>query len=320
MLRVLLLSWLTITSAFFFSHKHQHQEAGGRHCSSSLRRLNRILLEEQELAYAAREGNDGLLLEAHLPADDYRSKHICEILKLEVGDLLKCGVVDVGMCDAAKLMERNGTGSIVLSLGDRSNLSTLQEPPRVDLILAVPRPLRLERLLPVIACMGVNRLFLVGARKVEKDYFGSHLFRRPREVAKGFIEGLSQAATDYRQPSFIVNKHLRSFMNKDALDELFPRDEYRRVIAHPPPPSMDKNTRHRLTLLPPLSPSSSTTNKQAKVVIAVGPEGGWDEEEVSAFLSQDFAPISLGSRILRTDMAVPVLIGLAHEWLEVSDK
>ena len=50
--------------------------------------------------------------------------------------------------------------------------SNCNRPPDVDLILAVPRPLRLERILPVVSCMGVRRLFLVGAEKVEKDYFG----------------------------------------------------------------------------------------------------------------------------------------------------
>lgn len=54
--------------------------------------------------------------------------------------------------------------------------------PPIDLILAVPRPLRLERLMPVISCMGVRRIILVGGVKVEKAFFGSHLFRRPKDM------------------------------------------------------------------------------------------------------------------------------------------
>ena len=46
------------------------------------------------------------------------------------------------------------------------------ERPQVDLILAVPRPLRLERLLSVVSCQGVGRIILIGAKKVEKDFFG----------------------------------------------------------------------------------------------------------------------------------------------------
>ena len=40
--------------------------------------------------------------------------------------------------------------------------------------LAVPRPLRLERILSVISCIGVGNLVLTGASKVQNDYFGSY--------------------------------------------------------------------------------------------------------------------------------------------------
>ena len=68
-------------------------------------------------------------------------------------------------------MEQNG--GLKYNIGTLSSLeATRNDPPSIDLILAVPRPLRLERILPIISCMGVNKLFLVGANKVEKDYFG----------------------------------------------------------------------------------------------------------------------------------------------------
>ena len=54
----------------------------------------------------------------------------------------------------------------------------------------MPRPLRLERILTVVAMMGVGRVILIDAEKVEKDFFGSHLFRNPQEVKKCFVEGI----------------------------------------------------------------------------------------------------------------------------------
>ena len=51
-----------------------------------------------------------------------------------------------------------------------------------------------------------------------------------------------------------------------------------------------------------------------KILIAVGPEGGWEDEEVHQLLAKGFSLVSLGPRILRTDMAVSVLLGLAHDW------
>lgn len=52
------------------------------------------------------------------------------------------------------------------------------------------------------------------------------------------------------------------------------------------------------------------------VVLAVGPEGGWMPREVGMFENNfGFRPVSLGDRILRTDAAVLILLGLVHEYL-----
>lgn len=40
------------------------------------------------------------------------------------------------------------------------------------------------------------------------------------------------------------------------------------------------------------------------MVIAVGPEGGWDNDEVEMFQQRGFQLVNLGPRILRTDIAV----------------
>jgi hypothetical protein len=52
------------------------------------------------------------------------------------------------------------------------------------------------------------------------------------------------------------------------------------------------------------SVSDSPVRRKTKIVIAVGPEGGWDDEEVRSFVQRGFHVVSLGERILRTDIAV----------------
>jgi len=96
------------------------------------------------------------------------------VLKAEVGDILKLGIVDVGMTNLGSLVNKRDD-SLTLSLGGRKNFS-LTPTLNIDLILAVPRPLRLERLLPVVSTLGINRLILISASKVEKDYFGNFNF------------------------------------------------------------------------------------------------------------------------------------------------
>jgi 16S rRNA (uracil1498-N3)-methyltransferase len=43
-------------------------------------------------------------------------------------------------------------------------------------------------------------------------------------------------------------------------------------------------------------------------VIAVGPEGGWIDDEVALFEAHGFRRLSLGRRILRTDTACVALL------------
>jgi hypothetical protein len=59
-----------------------------------------------------------------------------------------------------------------LSLGKLSTLKHKHPAPRISLILACPRPLRLERIFPIVSCQGVSRIAIIGAEKVEKAYFG----------------------------------------------------------------------------------------------------------------------------------------------------
>lgn len=56
---------------------------------------------------------------------------------------------------------------------------------RLDVLLAMQAPLRLERMLPQIASIGVDRIVLCGGNKVMSAYWGTHLLRKP----------VSQAAT-----------------------------------------------------------------------------------------------------------------------------
>jgi 16S rRNA U1498 N3-methylase RsmE len=51
--------------------------------------------------------------------------------------------------------------------------------PRLDLVLALQAPIRLERMLPHISSLGVRRLIITAANKVERGYWGSHLIRTP---------------------------------------------------------------------------------------------------------------------------------------------
>jgi len=94
-----------------------------------------------------------------------------QILKSSVGDFLRCGVLENGMTDAAVITSMCPVNGITINCGSSIQWS-LNDRPAVDLVLAVPRPLRLQRIIPIIACLGVDNLILINARKVEGDFFG----------------------------------------------------------------------------------------------------------------------------------------------------
>ena len=170
--------------------------------------LNRILCEPDECSI---QGGSEYVVD--LPSGDYRAEHMKNILKLQEDDYVKVravvtlrviqdttsnvymcvcvclrvqvGVLGVGVNDFGRVCSV-GEGGFRLSLGARTELRAdgLKASPPIDLILAVPRPQRLERLIPVISSMGVRRIRLVGGTKVEKAFFGSHLIRIPNEMRK----------------------------------------------------------------------------------------------------------------------------------------
>jgi 16S rRNA (uracil1498-N3)-methyltransferase len=58
--------------------------------------------------------------------------------------------------------------------------------------------------------------------------------------------------------------------------------------------------------------------KPASVVVAIGPEGGFDPLEVRHFALHGFQPVSLGSRILRTETAsIAILAVMQYIWGEI---
>jgi 16S rRNA (uracil1498-N3)-methyltransferase len=212
----------------------------------------------------------------------------------------------------------------------------------VSLILALPRPLQLGRMLPMIAQIGVDHLVLMHATKVPRDYFGSHLLVKPHELTRRLVEGLCQAGTDVRLPTIHVIRPGRDYRNfwgetdKDSasllLNRLFPKHEYARVVAHPQrvvslvegaePALQPHPSRCMRNVEFPQSSSSSCKHQQQRkrLVLAVGPEGGWVEpDELDMLMDAGFQIITMGPRVLRSDCAVVSLLALAHDAVNTLD-
>ena len=67
-----------------------------------------------------------------------------------------------------------------------------------------------------------------------------------------------------------------------------------------------------------LKDTLSVGGKPSSVIVAIGPEGGFDPLEVRHFSQHGFQPVSLGSRILRTETAsIAILSIIQYIWGEM---
>ena len=257
--------------------------------------VNRILFEPHEIA-------DGVATFGGV-----RAAHVRNVLHGEVGQILKTG----------ELGGKIGQGEIIEIAGDtvRVRVSHDAEPlaPWIDLLLAPPRPRVLKRLLPPLATMGVGRIVLVGAQKVEKDFWGATLLKE-ENWRPLFVDGLMQGCVATQVPDLLTRRNFRKFV-ADELDALFPTT--RRLVAHPEEverwESEEVKRREGVPVVTgraasPTPPRSRKEPETGRLLLAIGPEGGWTDDEVALLEAHGFARRSLGPRILRTDTAAIALL------------
>ena len=147
----------------------------------------------------------------------------------------------------------------------------------------------LRRLWAQLSAVGVGRIVLVNAEKVERQYF-DNTWLHENIYRQELIHGLEQSGETYL-PQVIIRKKLKPFI-EDELNEMF--EGHSRFIADP----SEERTDFRLLKV------------KDKIVIAVGHEGGWTDFEREMFNRVGFKLVSMGRRILRSDTACVVLTGL----------
>ncbi len=215
-----------------------------------------------------------------------RARHIVQVHRAAPGDELKVGA----------LGGRIGRGRVVLASPDEVVLEVAldENPPApvgVELLLAMPRPKVLRRLLQSVAALGVKRLVLVNAFRVEKSYFDTPLLA-PEAIREELVLGLEQAR-DTILPEVRVRTRFKPFV-EDELEEVIGACPVR-LLAHPGGSGA-------------LGPCDA-----APVAVAIGPEGGWIPYELQMLEARGFRRVSAGARILRVETAVPFLLGMVAQ-------
>lgn len=212
---------------------------------------------------------------------DARMVHVRDVLRAAPGASLRVGCVNGLM----------GIGRITAMTPTRVELHVdLSEPPPapspVTLLLAMPRPKCFRRIIQGATTMGVKRIALFGAYRVEKSYWKSPWLEEP-ELRRQLVLGLEQAR-DTVLPQITLHPLFKPFVEDDM-------------------PALTEGTR-RLVAQPGEGTFCPATVRE-RVALAIGPEGGFTDYELGLLADHGFECITLGPRIFRTEQAVPALLG-----------
>lgn len=214
---------------------------------------------------------------------DRRAEHIVKILRSNQGDRLIVGIIN----------GKTGYGIIKEIRRKKPYRVDLEvtfdgypnPPPPIDLLLALPRPIVFRRIISQISALGAKRVYVVNGSKVEKSYWEAGVITN-QDWKDHMIEGLEQAV-DTRLVDFSFHRGFKPFI-QDTLPTI--REKYRQMLAAHPYSTSQLAEVFRAGENP--------------VLLAIGPEGGWNEFELEQMAAQGFEFFSMGFRILRVETAV----------------
>jgi 16S rRNA (uracil1498-N3)-methyltransferase len=232
--------------------------------------VNLLLVDPEELAG-----------DATCTVRDRRALHLRTVLGAGVGAHVRAGVLGGGIGSAEVLADDGAAITLRLALTEPASA-----PLPVELVLAIPRPKVLTRVIEAAAAFGVARIELTNAWRVAKSYLHSPRLA-PEALALAARLGAEQGATTHL-PAITIHRRLM-----ELLDARWPGPPAVKLVAHPGAPPIE----------------AALAGLPAPVALAIGPEGGWIAREVETFVARGFAPVSLGAPILRVETAVAAALG-----------
>ncbi len=222
-----------------------------------------------------------LLAEDRARISGRRFLHVRSVLRADEGRELAVGLLN----------GRTGIGRVISCSVDSLEMMVRFDgdpPPPLPatVLLALPRPKVLRRLLFTVSTMGVKRIVLLNAVRVEKSYWQTP-FLEPETVMEQLMLGLEQAR-DTMLPEVLLRQRFKPFVE----------DELPHLIAGTLP-----------LVAHPRASDPCPRGVDRPVTIAIGPEGGFVEYELDRLQSCGFRRVTMGARIMTVESAVPALLG-----------
>jgi RsmE family RNA methyltransferase len=239
--------------------------------------MNLLLFDRDEISAAG-----SIVLRADDARTSERHLHVYKVLRPEPGTSLRIGLVNGAI----------GTAIVCSIARERIELTSAElteSPPPplpVTLVLALPRPKFLGRILQATATLGIKDLVLLQSARVEKSYWRATIMAAPA-LERHLRLGLEQGR-DTVLPVISLEPSFRRFVEL-RLPALLPGRLG--LVAHG-------------TASVPMPRS-----RQTATTLLIGPEGGLLDDEVAALVTAGMTAVTLGPRPLRVETAVAVAVG-----------
>lgn len=206
-------------------------------------------------------------------------QHLKTQLNVQLGDTLK-----VGMLNEARYLTE-----IIAIQSDhiRVRIISAQSCPAklpVTLIVALPRPKVLRRLIMDSVTLGVDKIVLMHSYRVDKSYWQTPFLQKLEEYV---TLGLEQAG-DVFTPEISLEKRFKPFV-EDRLSKW--TQQQPTFVAHP------------------YAEQPMPVSHDLPCQLVIGPEGGFIPYEIELLQQNGCQIRTLGSRILRTETAIPNILG-----------
>lgn len=209
-----------------------------------------------------------------------RFQHLNNVLAIKCGDTVRVGLINGKLGNGVIECIDNNTVTLSVTL---SKNPVPRHPNHI--ILALPRPKMLRRVLRTAAEFGVEALHLIHSYRVEKSYWQSPLLNQDN-IENSLRAGLERSG-DTQLPIVQLHRRFRPFV-EDVLPNLL--TDRKGFIAHPGE-------------YPKL-----VTGSGAASTVMIGPEGGFIPFELTLAMDNGLQPCTLGRRILSVDTAITTVL------------
>lgn len=204
---------------------------------------------------------------------DAEALHLTKVMRAEVGD--EVTLFDGSGWEFGGRISGIGKSAVDLDIAERRQIDR-ELPHPLTLAVSLPKGDRQKVLVEKLVELGVTRLVPLETQRSVAEATPAALIRLQRQV----IEASKQCGRN----------RLMQIVEPQSLEQLLAPTpaSLRRVLAHPSGKLMKESA-------------------AGPAVVAIGPEGGFTDEEVASAEGADWEIVSLGPRILRVETAAIAL-------------